>query len=204
MSEQESDLSPEPENELRAERMPARAKRARKNRERPGKGVYPADMRPAGFWIRFGARFIDGVVFRVVFFLLEVALGAVVGADLAALLLFPVYLLSLFLYETLMTASKWQATLGKRALSIKVVTRGGERLAYLHSVGRFFAVSLSYLTLIIGFIMAAFMTRKEALHDLAASTYVVHGGRGGNRPARNRRGVKVKSTDSAGAPGQSS
>lgn len=184
--------------------MQTRAEKAGKNRERLGKGVYPADMRPAGFWIRWGARFIDGAVFRVVFSLLEVTLSAVVGADLAALLLLPVYLLSLFLYETLMTASKWQATLGKRALSIKVVTKGGERLTYLHSVGRFFAVMLSYLTLMTGFIMAAFMTRKEALHDLAARTYVVHGGRSANRPARNRRGVKVKSADPAGAPGESS
>ena len=79
MSEHENSQELQDENALRKKRMEARESRVRKSRKRPGEGKYPADMRPAGFWIRWGARFIDGVVFRVVFSLLEL-LGTPNGA----------------------------------------------------------------------------------------------------------------------------
>lgn len=191
--------------------MQARVSKAKQTRERPGEGKYPPDMRPAGFWIRWGAQFIDGVIFLVAYFSLSFVLS---GSMLVTLLL--AHGVIVFLYETMLTSSKKQGTLGKQALKIKVATREGERLSYGHSIGRYFAkVSLGpsqvivYLGLAFGFdgtpvtgvlslifilgcILAAFMPRKQALQDLLARTYVVHGGRSGNRPARNRRGVKVK------------
>ncbi len=227
MSEQESGQSPERENRLRTERMQARVSRAQKNRERPGKGVYPANMRPAGFWIRWAAQFIDGALFLIAYFGLAFVLTALValldGPSLyVASLAVGVCFLSLsFLYETMLTASKKQGTLGKQALSIRVTTQDGERLSFKHSVGRYFSkVSLgpaqviacfgllfSFDTSLIAFglntlfilgcILAAFMPRKRALQDLLAKTYVVHGGRSRNRPARNRRGVKVKAAESS-------
>jgi uncharacterized RDD family membrane protein YckC len=191
-------------------------------------------MRPAGFWIRWAAQFIDGVIFVIAYFGL-----AFVFAGLGALLSGPsLYVVAVavgisflsisFLYETMLTASKKQGTLGKQALSIKVTTLDGERLSFKHSVGRYFsklslgpAQVIACLGLAFGFstelaasalsalftlgcILAAFMPRKQALQDLLARTYVVHGGRGRNRPARNRRGVKVKASASAGAQEESS
>jgi uncharacterized RDD family membrane protein YckC len=51
----------------------------------------------------------------------------------------------------------------------------GARLSFLHATGRHFAKFLSTLTLLIGYVMAAFTERKQALHDFVAGTYVLHG-----------------------------
>lgn len=65
------------------------------------------------------------------------------------------------------------ATIGKKALGIKVVDLYGNRLSFWRSLGRYFAMILSYLSLFIGFILAGFTTKKQALHDMASGTLVV-------------------------------
>jgi len=70
-------------------------------------------------------------------------------------------------------ASRGGATLGKMAIGIKVVRGNGERLTLGRSIGRYFATILSSLTLMIGYLMAAFTDRKQALHDLICDTVVV-------------------------------
>jgi uncharacterized RDD family membrane protein YckC len=77
------------------------------------------------------------------------------------------------LYYALQESSSVQATLGKRAMRIKVTDRDGKRLSFGHALGRWFAAALSYLTLYIGFLMAAFTDQKRALHDMVAGTLVV-------------------------------
>ena len=72
-----------------------------------------------------------------------------------------------------MQSSSRQATLGKMALGIKVTSLDGERISFLRATGRYFATILSSLLLMIGYIMAAFTQRKQALHDMIASTLVV-------------------------------
>ncbi len=59
------------------------------------------------------------------------------------------------------------------AVGIKVVRSDGERITFLRGVGRYFGFILSSLTLFIGFIMAAFTERKQALHDMLCDTLVV-------------------------------
>ena len=68
MPEQENNQELQDENALRKKRVEARESRVRKNRKRPGEGKYPPDMRPAGFWIRWAAQFIDGVIFLLAYF----------------------------------------------------------------------------------------------------------------------------------------
>ncbi len=51
--------------------------------------------------------------------------------------------------------------------------RDVERLTLGRAVGRFFAYLLSSITLCIGFVMAAFTERKQALHDIICDTLVV-------------------------------
>jgi uncharacterized RDD family membrane protein YckC len=70
-------------------------------------------------------------------------------------------------------ASAGGATLGKMAVGIKVVRGNGERLTLGRGIGRYFGFLLSSLTLMIGFIMAAFTERKQALHDMICDTVVV-------------------------------
>ena len=46
-------------------------------------------------------------------------------------------------------------------------------MSFAQALGRWFAAELSYLTLYIGFFMAGFTERKQALHDMVAGTLVV-------------------------------
>ena len=78
-----------------------------------------------------------------------------------------------WLYFALMESSKKQATLGKMLLGIKVIGKDGGRISFARATGRFFCKIISYITLYIGFLMAAFTRHKRALHDMIAETYVV-------------------------------
>lgn len=78
-----------------------------------------------------------------------------------------------WLYFALFHSSKWQATLGKKILGIKVADAYGERIRFGRATGRYFAKALLSGILLIGYIIAAFTERKQALHDLIAGTIVV-------------------------------
>lgn len=82
-------------------------------------------------------------------------------------------LLFVWLYEAGMESSALQATLGKLAVGIKVTTLTGERVSFWRATGRFFAQFLSAVILYVGFVMAGFTKRRQALHDLIAGTLVV-------------------------------
>jgi uncharacterized RDD family membrane protein YckC len=76
-------------------------------------------------------------------------------------------------YFTLLESSSLQATLGKWMVGIKVTDLTGHRISFKKSIIRFFAKILSGQILAIGFLMAAFTERKQALHDFLAKTIVV-------------------------------
>jgi uncharacterized RDD family membrane protein YckC len=78
-----------------------------------------------------------------------------------------------WLYYTLLESSVWQGTLGKKALGLEVTDLGGRRVSFGRATGRFFARIISGLTLGIGFIMAGFTERKQALHDIIAGCLVI-------------------------------
>lgn len=78
-----------------------------------------------------------------------------------------------WLYSALMESSKYQGTLGKMALGIKVTGPNGERISFARATGRFFAKMISGMTLYFGFYMAGFTQKRQALHDIMANTFVV-------------------------------
>ncbi len=82
-------------------------------------------------------------------------------------------LVSYWLYFACCESGTHQATWGKRLLGMKVVGINGERIGFGRATGRLFAKFLSYATLYIGFLMAGNTSRKRALHDYIAQTYVV-------------------------------
>jgi len=118
----------------------------------------------AGFWIRFVAIVIDVVILTVAS---AVAAVGTFGAAAAVSFVGP------WLYEALMLSSEWQATVGKRVMSIVVTGVDGSRISFGRATGRHFAKYISAFLLCIGFIMAAFTEKKQALHDMIAETLVV-------------------------------
>ncbi|MFH1195056.1 MAG: RDD family protein [bacterium] len=79
-----------------------------------------------------------------------------------------------WLYFALMESSAKQATLGKMALGIKVTDLMGNRISFGKATGRYFAKILSGMILYIGFIMAGFTEKKQALHDIIAGCLVMN------------------------------
>lgn len=80
--------------------------------------------------------------------------------------------LVLIVYWVLMESSRWQASLGKLALGLKVVDEKGQRLTVVRALGRNLLKILSCATLMIGFMMAGWTQRKQALHDKIADCLV--------------------------------
>lgn len=78
-----------------------------------------------------------------------------------------------WLYAAGLEASRWQATIGKQWMGIKVTDSQGERLGFLQSTGRHAAKFLSALPCFLGFIVALFSSRGLTLHDRLAKTRVV-------------------------------
>ncbi|MFC2133484.1 RDD family protein [Bacteroidota bacterium] len=79
-----------------------------------------------------------------------------------------------WLYFALMESSARKATLGKMALGIIVVDYSGNRITFGQATGRYFGKIISGLIFYIGFIMAGFTEKKQALHDMLASCLVIN------------------------------
>lgn len=125
-----------------------------------------ADTQWAGFWRRVAAYMLDSIILFIPSALVAYALrGEALGA-FGQLVVWAVY-------KILLESGAKQATFGKRAMGIKVVGPSGERITPARAAGRFFASFLSLLIIGIGYLMAGITSRKQALHDLIASTYVV-------------------------------
>lgn len=77
------------------------------------------------------------------------------------------------LYYSLMESSKFQASVGKMAMGIKVTDLNGDRISFGKAFLRSFGKLISSMVMYIGYIMAAFTDKKQALHDMIASTLVV-------------------------------
>jgi uncharacterized RDD family membrane protein YckC len=79
-----------------------------------------------------------------------------------------------WLYFAGMESSEHQGTLGKMALGLVVTDMNGLRISFARASGRFFAKIITGLVpLYIGYIMAGFTEKKQALHDMIASCLVL-------------------------------
>ena len=93
--------------------------------------------------------------------------------DIAVSWVFASWLVIPWLYWALMESFSKQATLGKRALGILVTDIEGRRISFGRATVRYWAKIISSLTLLIGFIIAGFTSRKQALHDIISGCLVV-------------------------------
>lgn len=78
-----------------------------------------------------------------------------------------------WLYFTGLESSLMKATFGKIALGIIVTDLDGNRISFGRANGRYWCKYISALILMIGYIMAGFTEKKQALHDTMANTLVV-------------------------------
>lgn len=139
-----------------------------------------ADMEYAGFWVRFAAAFLDGLIIGVplmilffAFFFRSFTGGMSPSESLVTQLGFQAAATGISAVYKIFFTGKYGATPGKMALKIRVVTADGGKVTYARATGRFFAEVLSGLICYIGYIIAAFDGQKRALHDHICNTRVV-------------------------------
>ncbi len=144
----------------------------------------PGDLRYAGFWLRFAAKFIDwlalGVVVGIPAFIWmfsRMPMGPRPDAPPIEFLVVQIVIqilsvLGTVAYNTFLIG-KYGATLGKLALGLRVVTAENLPPSYMRAFGRAWAEMLSQFTCYIGYILAAFDAERRTLHDHICNTRVV-------------------------------
>lgn len=155
------------------------------------------DTTYAGFWLRFVAYIIDYIIIYVVQSFVFVPVLALMGISFAskmdhmetmsdaetmgmigsivALASATAILTTIIalLYWSLMESSKFQGTVGKIALGLKVTDVDGNSIDFVKSLIRNVCKIISGMILFIGYIMAGFTEKKQGLHDIIAGTLVV-------------------------------
>lgn len=138
------------------------------------KSLYEEDNPPVksfeygGFWIRFVAVLIDSLILMVVSGILLLVFKNSEGLrNILSILINAVY----YVY---MESSVQQATIGKQLMNLKVTDENYQRITIDRAIIRYVCKIPSALILMIGFIMAAFNSKKQALHDKLAKTYVIN------------------------------
>lgn len=137
-------------------------------------GVTPTGMLVyAGFWIRFGAKFIDGILLFILNRTLLTVLLPVLGYGQGSLYLIQLIAYLIDLSIVAFFNGKFGATPGKMALKLKIVRPDGQPITYARAAGRYVAELLSAFTLLIGYMMAGWDEQKRALHDRICDTRVI-------------------------------
>jgi uncharacterized RDD family membrane protein YckC len=140
----------------------------------------------AGFWIRFVAVIIDGLALGIVVWPVSAIFAVMIGVAggrvdmpgigihlVRGIVVWSLLIFAGWIYEASLESSSKQATLGKMALGLKVTDEYGRRITFARASARYFSKLLSRMILFIGYIMAGFTARKQALHDMIAGTVVV-------------------------------
>jgi len=134
----------------------------------------------AGFWVRFFAALIDGIIIGIAMMAVLIPLMLIVGLSgspeslelVSTLFNYLVAMPAVWLYEALMTSSSKQATVGKIALGLRVTDLHGNRISFGRASGRHFSKYVSQLLLFVGFLIQPFTPKRQALHDIMAGTLV--------------------------------
>ena len=129
--------------------------------------------RHAGFWI------------RVLAYVIDAAILALVGGVLSELSLYPraidaessgpSVLLSLVYFGLLWSGGGGGQTLGMRFLGLRVVGQDGRPISFGTALLRWLGLVLSFAALFIGVIWVAFDPEKQGWHDKIARTCVGYG-----------------------------
>ena len=139
----------------------------------------PATVKYAGFWIRWVAFMVDSLILfipigAVQFLSSFVLAGAGVSLTGENLAMSVIYMLIVWIYFSWMTFAKG-ATLGKMFVGITVKSEDMGNLSFgrillRETIGKI----ISGFIVMIGYIMAGFTQKKQALHDKFAHSVVVY------------------------------
>jgi uncharacterized RDD family membrane protein YckC len=151
-----------------------------------GAQINTGEMNYAGFGIRFGAKFLDGLIIGLPMIVIYFAImfpylrqnmhpngvAPPPGFQVLPILLQCVFVLVQISYQTFFLG-RFGATPGKMICKLQVVTAEGGRIGYGRAVGRAFAEMLSGMICYIGYFMVLFDGQKRALHDHICNTRVI-------------------------------
>lgn len=134
----------------------------------------------AGFWIRFAAVSLDGLIllpvslliWGIVFFHDPQIFTENEGFGVRRLLIQFALMLAGVAYDALFVG-RFGATPGKMICNLRIVHPDGSRVSYTRAFGRCGAKWLSGIIFGIGYLMAAFDDEKRALHDQICDTRVI-------------------------------
>lgn len=140
----------------------------------------------AGFWLRFLAGCMDVVLEAFGALLITLAIdlilrrfGRAFGMDrwdakvFTGFAYISILAVGAWLYCAFMESSSWRATVGKRLLGLQVMDTEGRRISFGQATVRHFIKFLSLFCLMIGFLMAGWTKRRQALHDIPTDCLVV-------------------------------
>jgi uncharacterized RDD family membrane protein YckC len=132
-----------------------------------GGGTGPSGPR-SGFWIRFGAVFIDGLIIQIPVF--AVALGLGFNANARSGLSFVIGVLYFGFFE----GSSAGQTPGKKVCGIRVIDfNGGGSIGYGRAVIRNIVSIISGLVIALGYLWMLWDREKQTWHDKVSSSVVV-------------------------------
>jgi len=158
--------------------------------------VYAANVTYAGFWLRLVAHLVDNFIIGFAMLFLMVPLFFLMGGvglfttlsrsgdhpDPAQIVPFLSLIFALvgvgvigqWLYFAYLESGEKQASWGKQILGVYVTDLAGNRISFGRASGRFFAKIITGLIPFgLGYVMAGFTERKQALHDMIASCLVL-------------------------------
>jgi uncharacterized RDD family membrane protein YckC len=134
----------------------------------------------AGFWIRFCASFVDGLIVALIWVALSMAFTWYIGADgvrenrqVVSGFLRLVLVVVGWLYCAMQESGTHRSTPGKRLFNITVTDMAGNQLSFMRASGRHFGKIISQVTLGIGYLMMLFTTNRQCLHDLMSGCVVL-------------------------------
>ncbi|WP_406656034.1 RDD family protein [Methanolobus sp. ZRKC2] len=132
-----------------------------------------------GFWRRFGALFIDGIILGIVSRIVLLVISPVIMYffyDSFYLLFASFSLLHLVIgitYFAGLESSSYQATFGKQFLSVKVTDLEGNRISFGKATARYFLKTITGAIFGIGYLAIIFSKKKQGLYDMAVGTAVI-------------------------------
>jgi uncharacterized RDD family membrane protein YckC len=130
-----------------------------------GAGAVTTTSARAGFWRRFAAAFIDGILLNIVGWILTAILGTGPGYGIGILIS--------VVYFTYFHGSTGQ-TPGDAALSIRVVDKdGGGSIGYGRAFVRWLVSIVSGIVILLGYLWMLWDSEKQTWHDKAANAVVV-------------------------------